>query len=115
MLQVFGIKNCNTVKKAIDWLNENKLEYTFNDYKKTPITKEKLIEWNEKLPWEKLINKKGTTWRKLTTEDQAAVTDAKSANQILVKNTSMIKRPLIAGGKQLVVGFDEKEYSSFLK
>lgn len=115
MLHVYGIKNCSTVKKALNWLEENKLDYTFHDYKKEGISEEKLREWEKEISWETLVNKKGTTWRKLTTEAQTAVTDAKSANQILVKNTSMIKRPLIEGGKQLVVGFDENEYSSFLK
>jgi len=114
MLQVFGIKNCNTVKKAIDWLNANKLAYTFNDYKKTPITKEKLIEWNAKLSWDKLINKKGTTWRKVPLEDQEKIVDFNSAAELIMKNNSLLKRPVIEVNNELIIGFNEQEYQTKL-
>ncbi|AIM36604.1 ArsC family transcriptional regulator [Sphingobacterium sp. ML3W] len=115
MLHVYGIKNCNTVKKAITWLADNQLDYTFHDYKKEGISEAKLIEWEKEISWEKLLNKKGTTWKKLDADEQAAVIDAKSANSVLAKNTSMIKRPVIEGGQQILVGFDEIEYASILK
>jgi len=115
MLQVFGIKNCNTVKKAVDWLKENKKEYTFNDYKKTPVTKDKLIAWNEKISWEKLINKKGTTWRKLSLEDQEKVVDFNSAAALIMQNNSLLRRPLIEAHNELIVGFDEQEYMTKFK
>jgi arsenate reductase len=115
MLHVYGIKNCNTVKKAIDWLEENQLTYAFHDYKKEGISEKKLEEWEKVISWEKLLNKKGTTWKKLDATEQATVIDAHTANQVLVKNTSMIKRPIIEGGKQILVGFDETEYTSSLK
>lgn len=115
MLHVYGIKNCNTVKKAINWLDENQLPYTFHDYKKEGISEKKLEEWEKEISWEKLLNKKGTTWKKLDPAEQAAVIDARTANQALVHNTSMIKRPVIEGGKQILLGFDELEYASSLK
>lgn len=114
MLQVYGIKNCNKVKKAIDWLTENKKEFVFHDYKKEPATLEKLESWEKEVSWEQLLNKKGTTWRKLSPEDQAAVKDSKSANKALLSNNSMIKRPLIEGPKGIILGFDEEEYKSKL-
>lgn len=114
MLQVYGIKNCNTVKKAIDWLTENNKEFTFHDYKKEPATLEKLQEWEKEVSWEQLLNKKGTTWRKLTTEEQTAITDAASANAALLNNNSMIKRPVIESPKGILVGFDAEEYKTKL-
>ena len=114
MLQVYGIKNCNTVKKALDWLNAHELDYVFHDYKKEPATLKKLEEWEKEISWENLVNKKGTTWRKLSSEEQANVKDAKSANQVLLNNNSMIKRPLIESPKGILLGFDEHEYKSKL-
>lgn len=114
MLQVYGIKNCNTVKKALDWLNENKKDYVFHDYKKEPATLEKLEGWEKEVAWEALVNKKGTTWKKLSTEEQAKVKDADSANQVLLANNSMIKRPLIESPHGILLGFDEEEYKAKL-
>lgn len=114
-LQVYGIKNCNTVKKALTWLDENKITYTFHDYKKEPATSAQLEAWEKEIPWEKLINKKGTSWRKLSSDEQAEVVDADSANKVLLNNNSMIKRPLIESPKGIVLGFDEEEYTGKLK
>ncbi|MBD1422397.1 ArsC family reductase [Sphingobacterium chuzhouense] len=114
-LQVYGIKNCNTVKKALTWLDENKVDYTFHDYKKEPTTLQQLETWEKEVSWESLVNKKGTTWRKLSSEDQAAVVDADSANKVLLNNNSMIKRPLIESPKGIILGFDEEEYRAKLK
>ncbi len=114
MLQVYGIKNCNTVKKAIDWLIQNNKEFVFHDYKKEPASLQKLQAWEKEISWEKLVNKKGTTWRKLSLEEQNSVTDEKSANEVLLKNNSMIKRPLIESSNGIILGFDEEEYKSKL-
>ncbi|GHE42650.1 Spx/MgsR family RNA polymerase-binding regulatory protein [Sphingobacterium griseoflavum] len=113
-IHIYGIKNCSTVKKALDWFDEKSLPYVFHDYKKEPATLEKLKQWEEKVSWESLLNKKGTTWRKLSTTQQASVCDAASANAVLLQHNSMIKRPLIEGPKGIVLGFDETEYSSKL-
>lgn len=115
MIHVYGIKNCNTVKKALTWLENNRKEFVFHDYKKEPATEEKLEEWQREVSWESLLNRKGTTWRKLSKEEQEKVTDAKSANAVLLENNSMIKRPVIEQGKNLIVGFDEEEYNTKLK
>ncbi|MVZ65126.1 ArsC family reductase [Sphingobacterium sp. DK4209] len=114
MLQVYGIKNCNTVKKALDWLTENQKDYVFHDYKKEPASLAKLEEWEKEVSWESLVNKKGTTWKKLSTEEQAAVQDAATANQVLLSNNSMIKRPLIESPNGILLGFNEDEYQTKL-
>lgn len=114
MLDIYGIKNCNTVKKALDWMKEKQIAYTFHDYKKEPATIEKLEAWEKSVGWEKLVNKKGTTWKKLSPEEQANVTDANSANQILLRNNSMIKRPVIEVENGIILGFDETTYQEKL-
>lgn len=114
MLHVYGIKNCNTVKKALDWLNENQIEFTFHDYKKESAQESKLKEWQKKVSWEELVNKKGTTWKKLTPEQQAAVVDEASARKVLLQNNSMIKRPVIEVDNELILGFNEDTYKQKL-
>src|SRR5690606_6262744 len=115
MLHVYGIKNCNTVKKALNWLDDHQLDYVFHDFKKEPATLAKLQAWEKKVAWEQLLNKKGTTWRKLSADKQASVTDAPSANTVLVENNSMIKRPVIESESgTILVGFDEQLYASKL-
>ncbi|MDR2281608.1 MAG: Spx/MgsR family RNA polymerase-binding regulatory protein [Sphingobacterium sp.] len=114
MLEIYGIKNCNTVKKALDWMNANEIAYTFHDYKKEPATREKLESWEKHTSWESLVNKKGTTWKKLSTEEQAQVIDASSANTVLLANNSMIKRPVIELKDSVILGFDENIYQEKL-
>lgn len=116
MLTVYGIKNCNTVKKGLDWLTKHKIEYQFHDYKKEGITKAKLKAWIDQVGWEPLVNKKGTTWRQLDEAVQTKVTNAKHAIELMTEKTSVIKRPLIeSNGKVLVLGFDEEAYKKSLK
>ncbi|MGN0003174.1 MAG: Spx/MgsR family RNA polymerase-binding regulatory protein [Sphingobacterium composti] len=114
MLNVYGIKNCNTVKKALDWLNDHNIQYTFHDYKKEPAKDSKLIEWQKLVSWESLINKKGTTWKKLSPEQQAAVVDELSAREVLLQNNSMIKRPIVELKNEIILGFDEQIYQQKL-
>jgi len=116
MKTVYAIPNCNTVKKALDWLKENKIAYEFHDYKKKGITANQLTAWSKQVGWEALINKKGTTWRQLPKEQQAAITSQKAAIALMMEKTSIIRRPLIEEeGKILVLGFDETEYKNALK
>lgn len=113
---VYGIPNCNTVKKARTWLTDNGFEYEFHDFKKLGISAEKLGEWCAVFGWEKVLNKKGTTWKKLTAEQQDGVKDEQSAIAVLLENNSAIKRPVIElNGKAVLISFDEEVYSSLLK
>jgi arsenate reductase (glutaredoxin) len=113
---VYGIKNCNTVKSAIEWLNKNKVEFEFHDYKKLGITSAKLSEWCKQVGWESLVNKRGTTWRQLDEADQKKVVNEKSAIALMLEKTSVIKRSLIEeDGKVLLLGFDENAFKKVLK
>jgi arsenate reductase len=113
---VYGIPNCNTVKKAITWLTDNGLTYEFHDFKKKGVTAEKLNQWCDTFGWDTVLNKKGTTWRKLSSESQAAVVDQASAVAVMMTNTSAIKRPVIeSAGKPVLISFSEEAYTKALK
>lgn len=111
---VYGIPNCSTVKKARTWLEENGIQYTFHDYKKHGITVEKLSEWMGAHPWEKLVNRAGTTFRKLSDEEKLAIVSPEAAQVLMMAQPSVIKRPIIEWNGPLVVGFDAMEYAQFL-
>jgi arsenate reductase len=112
---VYGIKNCNTVKSAVDWLKKHTVEFEFHDYKKSGITKAKLGEWSKQVGWESLVNKRGTTWRQLDEAVQKKITSGKAAIDLMMEKTSVIKRPLIENnGKVILLGFDEVEYTKKL-
>ena len=116
MKTVYAIPNCNTVKKALDWLKANKVNFEFHDYKKKGITVTQLTYWCKQIGWEALINKKGATWRQLPKEIQESITTQKAAIALMMEKTSIIKRPLIEeDGKILALGFDEAEYKKALK
>lgn len=113
---VYGIKNCDTVKKALTWLTAHKIAFDFHDYKTQSITEHKLQAWCAQVGWEVLLNKKGTTWRKLDEQTQATVTNEKAAIAVMMANTSIIKRPVIEkNDKVIAVGFEEKLYREKLK
>lgn len=112
-MTVYGIKNCNTVKSALDWLKKKKIEFDFHDYKSKGITEAKLKAWSKQVGWESLVNKRGTTWRQLDEAVQKKVTNEKAAIALMVEKTSVIKRPLIEkDGKVLAFGFDEGVYKN---
>jgi arsenate reductase len=112
---VYGIKNCNTVKSALDWLKKNNVEFEFHDYKSKGISKEKLKGWSKQVGWESLVNKRGTTWRQLDEAVQIKVKDEGSAIALMQDKTSVIKRPLLEkDGKVLTLGFDEVVYRKLL-
>ena len=113
-MKVYGIKNCNTVAKALNWLKENHLDFEFHDFKKLGISESKFKEWADQLGWEALINKRGTTWKKLDAETQNSIVTEESAFAILEQNTSMIKRPVIETDDNLLLGFDEEKYNAML-
>ena len=95
MIILFGIPNCDTVKKARAWLTQNGLEYQFHDFKKQGVPVERLDAWMAAVGWEKLLNRKGTSWRKLDPATQATAIDAESAAKLLILNASLIKRPVV--------------------
>ena len=112
MLKVYGIPNCDTVKKALVWLKNHKLAYEFHDYKKSGIDQTKLEEWLIQIPYDKLVNRAGTTFKKLTEEEKSKIIDNSSAIALMIEKTSVIKRPIIESEGILVVGFKEDEYQA---
>jgi len=113
-VKIYGIKNCNTMQKAFQKLDEMGIKYHFHDYKKLGIDADILHKWANQVGYEKLINKSGLTWKKLDDASKASATDQKSAISLLVKNTSMIKRPVLESENKIILGFDETLYSSLL-
>jgi len=106
---IYGIKNCDTMKKARAWLDAKGVAYDFHDYKKSGIAKEKLKGWTDKLGWETLLNRAGTTFKKLPDADKEGLTERK-ALALMLAQPSMIKRPVLEAGGKLVVGFKPEIY-----
>jgi Spx/MgsR family transcriptional regulator len=113
-MKVYGITNCNTVKKAIDWLKANKVPYEFHDFKKLGVSAEKLQEWEAKAGYEKIMNKQGTTYKQLDPEVKESIKTKEDALALLKEKTSMIKRPVIEKDGFLFFGFDEEVYTKEL-
>lgn len=113
MLTMYGIPNCDTIKKARKWLNAQGVTYNFHDYKKAGIDEARLKRWIDEAGWETLLNKRGTTFRKLPDTDKADIDAAKVA-RLMAANPSMIKRPVIEGAGNLIIGFDEDVYAARL-
>ena len=109
---VYGIKNCNTVKAALDWLDRHEVEFEFHDFKSRGVSELKLVEWCAQKGWETLVNKRGNTWRQLDASIQESIRSQATAVALMKDKTSVIKRPVIEfGGKILALGFDAEVYS----
>jgi Spx/MgsR family transcriptional regulator len=107
---LYGIRNCDTMKKARTWLEAHHVDYEFHDYKTAGIEKQKLADWARLVGWETLLNRAGTTFRKLPEEAKQQL-DERRAIELMLAQPSMIKRPVIEHGKALLVGFDPKKYA----
>ena len=118
MVTIYGIKNCATMKQAFAWCAAQGVEYAFHDYKKAGVPRERLVEWCRHLGWKTLVNSRGTTWRKLTPEQQALSTQSQAV-ALMLEYPSLIKRPLVevtsTQGEQLLVGFTPELFASFVK
>ena len=106
MIILYGIPNCDTVKKARAWLNAQGLAHEFHDFKKAGVPADRLAVWESELGWEKLLNRQGTTWRKLDQAEQAGAVDAASAQALMRAQPSLIKRPVVEWGNRSTIGFD---------
>lgn len=110
-ITIYGIKNCDTMKKARAFLDKKGVDYAFHDYKVTGIDKDKLAAWVKKAGWETLLNKAGTTFKKLPDKDKDGLTEAK-AIKLMLAQPSMIKRPVLEiGGGKILVGFKPEDYA----
>lgn len=111
LVTVFGIPNCDTVKKARTWLTEQGVDFVFHDFKKLGVPADLLPGWIAALGWEKLVNRKGTTWRQLDDATRAAVVDATSASALMRAHPSVVKRPVVHWSDgQITVGFDVTQW-----
>jgi len=108
-IEVYGIPNCDTVKKARRWLDAKGVDYTFHDYKKEGADLDKLARWSDAAGWETLLNRRGTTFRKLDESDKADIDRAK-AIRLMQANPSLIKRPVVEHRGGVLVGFDEAQW-----
>lgn len=114
MIKVYGIRNCDTMKKAFAWLDEQGVAYEFQDYKRDPIPKARLAKWAGQVGWRTLLNTQGLTWRRLPEEARAEV-DHHKAVDLMAAHPTLIRRPLVVTGEHLVVGFAPAVFASFLK
>ena len=114
MITVYGIPNCDTVKKARAWLAGQHLDYQFHDFKKQGVPTARLARWEQALGWEQLLNRRGTTWRKVDDATQATACDAASAQALMMAHASLIKRPVVEWGDRITVGFDATLWSAEL-
>jgi arsenate reductase (glutaredoxin) len=108
---IYGIKNCDTMKKARAWLDTHRVAYQFHDYKSEGIDRKRLEGWAKRVGWETLLNRAGTTFRKLSEKDKQGLTAAK-AIMLMLDQPSMIKRPVLERGSKLVVGFKPDVYEA---
>jgi len=111
--KVYGIRNCDTMKKAFAWLEARKVAYDFHDYKKDGIAAPKLKEWAARAGWENLANTRGTTWRRIPDTQKAGLTEAR-ALALLQQNPSALRRPIVESGAELLIGFDPARFDAAL-
>jgi arsenate reductase len=111
-ITLYGIPNCDTVKKARTWLTDHKHDFTFHDFKKQGLTRELVEGWLKDIDWATLVNRKGLTWRNLPDERKAAIVDNDSAIALMLENPSVIKRPVLQGVGATSVGFSPDQYAT---
>lgn len=112
---LYGIPNCDTVKKARAWLDAQAIPHVFHDFKKAGIDRQMIDTWLSQVDWEVLVNRKGTTWRKLPDAVKADVTSAESATALMLEAPSVIKRPVLVNGDSTSVGFSDDLYQQIFK
>lgn len=111
MVTLYGISNCDTVRKARKWLTTHQVEHVFHDVRKDGLDTRKLTDWENKAGWETLLNRRGTTWRKLDDATKTSI-NKPLALQLMLKEPTLIKRPVLEHNNQITVGFSETNYNS---
>ncbi|MES1190960.1 MAG: ArsC family reductase [Steroidobacter sp.] len=111
---IYGIKNCDTMKKARAWLDDHHVDYAFHDYKTGGISRDKLQQWITQTGWEALLNRAGTTFRKLDDADKQNLNESRAV-KLMLAQPSMIKRPVLESGSTLLVGFKAEDYARIFK
>lgn len=108
---IYGIPNCDSVKRARIWMDQQGVAYVFHDFKKQGVPSEALDLWLREVGWETLVNRKGTTWRKLPPEQQSRITDASQARALMLEVPSVIKRPIVVAGTSVSVGVNPEAWA----
>ena len=111
MVTVYGIKNCDTVKKACNWLSQNNIEFQFHDFRKDGLTQTRVEQWLNLVEWETLLNRRGTTWRKLSEKEKDSINKQRAA-KLMTAQPTLIKRPVIEVNEEIVVGFSPETYQT---
>jgi arsenate reductase len=111
---LFGIPNCDTVKKARRWLEKHHADFQFHDFRRDGLTEKQINSWLRNVELDVLLNKRSRTWRELSERDKTNVTKSK-AIKLMVKQPGLVKRPVLVKGKEVIVGFDPKQYQSLFK
>ncbi|OCF93850.1 ArsC family reductase [Gilliamella sp. wkB7] len=114
MYIIYGIKNCNTMKKAFTWLDDHQVQYQFHNYKTDGLSADLLDTFLQLVDWQSLLNTRGTTWCKLDEQVRAQINNAQAAKKIMLDNPSILKRPLLIDGKRALLGFSDESYSQFI-
>lgn len=110
-LRLYGISNCDTVRKAKKWLTNANIDFDFIDFRKQGIKREELIQWVEQVGIDKILNKRGTTWRQLSDEQKQAAESLEAAYELIIEQPTLVKRPVLVNQQHTFVGFSEAEYS----
>lgn len=111
---IYGIKNCSTMKKAFEWLDENGIAYTFHDYKSKGISRDKIKSWLKKADALTLINTRGTTYKQLSDQEKQLLTHQDRTIDLMIEKTSLIKRPIVETGHEILIGFDPEHWDAHL-
>ena len=111
---VHGIDNCDTVRRARRWLGDQGIEHGFHDFRRDGLSREQLERWMRHLPWDSVLNRRGTTWRRLDDAARAAVVDQASAIELLLAHPTLVRRPVLESGELLLIGFSEAAWSASL-
>lgn len=111
MITIYGIPNCDTCRKARKWLTEHDIDHAFHDFRKDGLRQDQVVSWVEAVGWEALLNRRGTTWRKLSDADKAGL-DARAASALMTANPTLIKRPVFEGLENILIGFSTESQAA---
>ncbi len=114
MITVYGIKNCDTVKRARKWFEQHGIDYHFHDFRIDGLESAQITKWVEQIGWQDLLNRRSTTWRNLTNKPEGNI-DNKTATQLMAANPTLIKRPVVCRGTKIYVGFSPEEFTARFK
>ena len=114
MVTLYGIPNCDTIRKARKWLDQHNIEYIFHDFRKDGIDAGQLENWSKQVGWETLLNRRGTTWRQLPEEVKETIDEARALD-LMIEHPTLIKRPVLEHGKDVRVGFKEADYKTLFQ